>query len=313
MCEVMELTELTKKAISYYEEQELIKPEINPVNNYREYSQEDIDKLIQIATLRQFDISIKEIKEILNSPEMFKEKLEQHLTKIDSEMERLEKNKSVLKSCLTNFNNPESDMKQLTKQLSVLNKALEMDEKSREGFMERQLQRIFPGRFGKVIIAQFSVFLNDPIDTKEKEEAWLDLVKFLDEVESISYSEDMQLMYDKLTDEDMEKVGENLSENAKKWISITEEELKEERRRILETIAKANNDNPQWKKLFTINKGLKEQMKSIGYYDKFTENLKILSNDYKRYLQNRNEFYKSLNIKIDEEGRVLTGERPTIF
>ena len=60
--EVMEITRLTKKAINYYEEEGLIKPDVNPENNYREYSQSNVDELVQISVLRQLDVSVKLIR-----------------------------------------------------------------------------------------------------------------------------------------------------------------------------------------------------------------------------------------------------------
>ena len=63
--EVSRLTKLTKKAIEYYSEQGLVFPTILE-NGYRDYKQEDIDRLKKIAVLRKLDISAVEIFEILN-------------------------------------------------------------------------------------------------------------------------------------------------------------------------------------------------------------------------------------------------------
>ena len=57
---------LTKKAIEYYEKQGLISPKID-TNGYRNYSNEDISKLKEIAALRKLGISTSEIKDILAS------------------------------------------------------------------------------------------------------------------------------------------------------------------------------------------------------------------------------------------------------
>ena len=64
--EVCSLTMLTKKAISYYEKQGLLKPR-KGVNGYREYSESDIVLLNEISLYRKLDISIKDIKTIINS------------------------------------------------------------------------------------------------------------------------------------------------------------------------------------------------------------------------------------------------------
>lgn len=64
--EVCRLTGLTKKAISYYEQQSLIKP-IRGTNRYREYSQNDVKLLNEISLYRSLDISISDIKKIINN------------------------------------------------------------------------------------------------------------------------------------------------------------------------------------------------------------------------------------------------------
>lgn len=58
-------TGLTKKAIKYYESENLINPAKNSENNYREYTDEDIVRLNLIATLRSLDIPIAQIRSLL--------------------------------------------------------------------------------------------------------------------------------------------------------------------------------------------------------------------------------------------------------
>lgn len=305
--EVMEITMLTKKAINYYEEKGLIKPEVNPENNYREYSQNNVDELVQITVLRQLDIPIKLIKDIIANPKRLKDTLEQHLINLDAEINRLGKSRNVLMSCLNSVNDSKVEISELAKQLLLLNKRFEMNEREREGFMKRQLKRIFPGNFGKMLVINYSPFLNSSINTKEKEEAWSNLVKFLDEVEGIEYPDEMNEIYENLTEEDIEKHENFLIQDVKKWIQITDEELLAERKQVFEFMNKMNSDSDKqllWQKTFSMTKNIKEQMKNVGYYEKFIENLKILSEDYCKYTKTRNDFIKSLNLKVDDKGKI---------
>lgn len=79
--EVMKITKLTKRAINCYEEEGLIKPDINPDNNYREYSWNEVDGLIQISALRQLDVPVLEIKYIISNPNLIRDRHEQHYMK----------------------------------------------------------------------------------------------------------------------------------------------------------------------------------------------------------------------------------------
>ena len=63
MSEVKEKTKLTRKAIEYYEEKGLIKPK-REENNYRVYSQEDVEKLSEIYIYRKLGCSLDQIKEL---------------------------------------------------------------------------------------------------------------------------------------------------------------------------------------------------------------------------------------------------------
>ena len=45
-------------------------------------------------------------------------------------------------------------------------------------------------------------------------------------------------------------------------------------------------------------------MKNVSFYDKFNENLKVLSSDYYEYTNTFNEFIKSLNLKINDKGGI---------
>lgn len=53
-----------------------------------------------------------------------------------------------------------------------------------------------------------------------------------------------------------------------------------------------------------IVKSLKGQMNNHGYYDKFEENLKVLSRDYDIYSNTRKKFFESLNVKLDDKGKI---------
>ena len=60
-------TGLTERAIRFYEEAGLIKPGQN-ASHFRDYSEEDLDRLLQITTLRGLNMSLDEITVFLNQP-----------------------------------------------------------------------------------------------------------------------------------------------------------------------------------------------------------------------------------------------------
>lgn len=307
--EVMELTGLTRKAINYYEDEGLISPEVNPLNNYREYSLNDVERLLQIAVLRQFDVPIREIRDMLDKPVYLRQKLEQHLMKLDEETKRLEKSKNILRLCLQNLN--DGTLKVLTNQLSLLNKALLMEERQKEGFMKRQLQRIFPGNFGKILTLHFSPFLNEPIDTPEKEQAWLSIVQFLDETENIEYPDELNELYEKVDDEYLKKYEEFSNDTVKKWLDFKDEDLVKEREKVMQSFDQINQSSDikdGLKRITALTGYIKDLMSNMGYYERFVNNLKILSESYSVYTKKTTEFYKTINVRVNEDGKIVADD-----
>lgn len=67
--DVEKLTGLSTKAIRLYEEKGLIEVARNPLNDYRDYSEENVRQLRLIKLLRYFEFSLVEITDLLALPE----------------------------------------------------------------------------------------------------------------------------------------------------------------------------------------------------------------------------------------------------
>lgn len=66
--QVLELTNLSKKAVYFYIKEELINPKKNMENGYYDFSMEDLKKLQVITSLRSIGMSIQDIKELFVYP-----------------------------------------------------------------------------------------------------------------------------------------------------------------------------------------------------------------------------------------------------
>lgn len=64
--EVEQTTGLTRSVIRFYEKEKLIGPKRNNNNGYREYSDEDVKNIKKIAYLRTLEVSIEDIRELIN-------------------------------------------------------------------------------------------------------------------------------------------------------------------------------------------------------------------------------------------------------
>lgn len=57
--EVVAITGMTKDALRYYEQQQLIGPVPRNHNNYRQYSRQNLERLQFVATFRQLGLDLK--------------------------------------------------------------------------------------------------------------------------------------------------------------------------------------------------------------------------------------------------------------
>ena len=83
--DVEKRTGITSYNIRFYEKENLLIPKRNPVNGYREYTEEDILLLNRIKMLRMLDIPVSDIRKILYEKEALTSVLNTHLLKIKEE------------------------------------------------------------------------------------------------------------------------------------------------------------------------------------------------------------------------------------
>lgn len=87
--EVQEKLKISSYTLRYYEKMGLIQP-YRDENGYRNYSEEDIHKIERIMFLRDINVPIEDIKDILNNKVTFQDVLENHIEKVNTEIESLQ-------------------------------------------------------------------------------------------------------------------------------------------------------------------------------------------------------------------------------
>ena len=74
--EVEQLTKISSQNIRYYEKQGLICPSRNEENSYREYSEDDIERLKLIRLFRKLGMPIEDLRRLLNVEKDLKSAME---------------------------------------------------------------------------------------------------------------------------------------------------------------------------------------------------------------------------------------------
>ena len=88
--EVEEKAGIRKANIRYYEEAGLITPSRDQANNYRIYSEEDVELLKKIRFLRSVDISVEDIRRLKEEEVSLGDLMDQHLEKLRREKENIQ-------------------------------------------------------------------------------------------------------------------------------------------------------------------------------------------------------------------------------
>lgn len=272
---------LTKKAVHYYESRGLLAPGVQS-NGYRDYSEEDVARLREIATLRRLGIGVEQIGSILKSANKGAA-LQKYRYLSQLKMERLQ----TVQDCLSDLAE-DYDVERIFDRLVHL----EMDDYT----LRERIALAFPGNYGLFLSLHFGRFLDEPVDTPEKREAYRAVIGYLDAVELHLSPELEEGLRRALEVQDAaamqtnsQAAMEDVLEDPQRYFEAQEEQI----RQYLEfKKSEAYRNSPA---------GMLEQMlldfqRRSGYKEVLLENLKVLSRAYRDYterLQRANEaFYQ---------------------
>jgi len=271
--EVCSVCGLTRKAVEYYEGQGLIRPRILE-NSYRDYGDLEIATLKEIAVLRECGIGVKEIRTILESENKSVALSRcRHLSEL--RMERFKTTLAYMDSLIENYD-IEAGFNSMCQ-----NKAL------RDGFTVRErLVMAFPGNYGIYMSLHFGRFLDIHIETPEQQEAYDNIIAYLDGVPATipdELGEYLENVFRAIAQADIYQL-ENAIHEAQESVSENIDTLYK-KIDVDEYITYRLSDEFKQSKEGQMVRLMIEFQKSSGYQDVFIKNLKMLSPDYEKYLQ----------------------------
>lgn len=280
--EVQEKTNLSRKAIEYYEEKGLVHPK-KLENGYRDYSNGDVEVLKKISLLRNLGLSISEIALYLDSKE---EVLASILRRKEHELDICEKRKNVLNLIVKG-----ESMDLINEELAIID--------AQETIYDK-LIRIFPGYFGQLIFSSYKIFLNESLD-KYKEAAFNEYIKFLDSLPNFDlskqekdYIETISSSFDMKTLDDVNKGKLLAVENAETWLEDHKDYIKAYKEY-------KNTDEYKNSLIKLIQDKLKMFMQENNYYEKAIPLIRKFSKSY-------NAYYEKL-LKANEEYLKFKGKK----
>lgn len=150
--EVEHIVGLSKKSIRYYEENGLLSPKRNKDNDYRIYSEEDIQKLKVIKFLRELNVPIRELKQLKENKITLQDCMRDRIRKIELEEKNYHKIKNMcLEISRSNESFTDIDITKYFEEVNILNK---------EGFTMRNIKTNKKKKISGAIISSliFSIF-----------------------------------------------------------------------------------------------------------------------------------------------------------
>lgn len=266
MQDVKKHCNLTKKAIEYYIAQGLVQPTALE-NGYRVFSDIDIERLEKIAVYRKIGLSVEEIEQVLtDSTGMTLKKI---AVKRELALENQRLKKQLIEELVKGV-----PLSQIQGQLNAIEQGTTITER---------LMEAFPGYFGRFICLHFARFLNHAIDTPEQQEAYEEILAFLDNTPTWELPKELQDYLEETSNQmsvvDIQKGLEHI----KKSIENPEQFIADQKEILEAYIAYKESEEYLNSPFYRIQNLLKEFNSTYGYYDIFLPAMKRLSPSYLEY------------------------------
>lgn len=264
--EASKIANLTKKAIEYYTEQKLVLP-VMLDNGYRDFSENDVERLKRISVFRKLGLNTEEIKAVL--ADETNNTLQKISVQKELNMQKEQVKKSILDklSCGQSYAEINADLKAIEQSATVTEKLLEA----------------FPGYYGRFICLHFARFLNEPITTTEQESAYAEIITFLDNVPSLNFPEELQSFLNESTKHISTENIRDMIEKTKQSIENPDKFLSENKEVLEQYLAYKQSEEFKNSPVFKIQTMLKEFNSTSGYYNVFIPAMKKLSVSYAEY------------------------------
>ena len=292
--EVCRVCYLTKKAVEYYEQQGLIKPQMLD-NGYRDYTDAEIAALKEISVLRKLSIGIHDIHAIFNSKDK-SVALARYKRLNELKMQKLKAAQACIEALIQNYNIED-----------IFRRLQQLDEKCLT--VQEKLVMAFPGTYGLYLSLHFGRFLREQIKTEDQRDAYNRIVDYLDNAASNIPDELSSFMDQAMQPSDNVDMGKY--EDAMNLFmeeAIRDPDAYFRNIKVEEYIAYRTSEefrkSPQGK----MTDLLLEFQKNSGYHDVFLANLVILSPAYKEYCKRLETASAAFIEKYPQAGAIYGNE-----
>lgn len=257
---------ITKKATIYYMEQGLISP-IAMGNGYRDFSDDDVKTLKKIGVLRELGLSICEIKDVFL--DRTGETLQRVCVKKELEIDRGADEKRLLERLVSGegYHDIAGDIEAIRAKQTITDRLL----------------KAFPGYYGRFVCLHFARFLNEPIASREQEQAFEEIMDYLDGIHDLGMSRELEDYLKEYTSRFTTQNIKDVMGSVKKSIENPDDFINQNKEMLEEYLAFKQSEEFKNSPAYEMQEKLKEFNSSSGYNDVFIPAMKRLSPSYAEY------------------------------
>ena len=293
--EVILRVDLSKRAVKYYEEQGLLSV-AKDSNGYRNYSEENIHTLKEIAVYRRLGIGIADIRRLLDTGDF---ELLEKIYREKAESLKLQQGElDALRAFIQ-----DRDVEAVYETIDYQN-------------IGKALQDMFPGFYGYYFMNHFMPYLQITITTEEQREAYRNIVEFWDNASiklPLVLRISSYLMYRFLPKPSMDQMVQRMEAQTKLYSNPSQEEYQKLKKQTEQGLRMKNSFFGRYHPIFISQRKFMKRLQDQGYNDIFIPNMMILSPQYKEYhdaLEKMNErICKELGMYYDSDYRLVVRKR----
>lgn len=263
--EVTQQVVLSKRAIKYYEEQGLLTVKKDS-NGYRNYTEENLTTLKEIAVYRKLGINISDIKQLLKSKDI--QLLETIYEQKASDLHVQQKQLEALRSYIQDHN------------VDRIYESVDYQT------IAQALQDMIPGFYGYYFMNHFMPYLQIPITTKEQRIAYENIIQFWDNttIRIPFFMKLLNFIFYRFTPKaSMEQMVSRMESQIQQYLNPSEEEYKKLKEQTIRNVKLKNSLFYKYHPIFISQRKFMKQLQKQGYNDIFIPNMIALSPKYKEY------------------------------
>lgn len=262
--EVCKECALTKKAVEYYIGQGLIVPAVQE-NGYRDFSDEDVQRLKKISVLRSLGVSVTDIRSVLSGGDTAA--LQELYHKRTLQITVLQEKQELIRELAE-----KQDWEQIQGRLQQLQKE--------QTILER-LMNSFPGYYGKFLCLHFAPYLKEPVFTREQQKAFDTITSFLDGVD-FDISDDLKKYLDETLNLN-EEILQDMSAGVNTAVFEMDNYIADHQKEIESYLAYKKSEEYKVTPAYRLETELRRFNSASGYDDVFIPAMCRLSETYRRY------------------------------